>query len=619
MPGWLGKLLRVDLSTGKIAEESIPTEVLRQFVGGKGLATRYFYQEVPPRADPLGAENRFYLAAGPAQGTRIPITGRCAAVSKSPLTNLYIDSAIGGHLGPELKRAGYDMLVVQGQPEKPVWLLVSPNETGIRNAQHLWGKTTHQTELLLRKQDLKTCVLSVGPAGERLVRFACLTHDYFRSFGRGGLGAVFGAKRLKAIAVRGTDGIIPTPDHEREKALVKEFAQRVRTARAHDHQLYRHGTPWLIEYANTGGMCPTRNFQTTYFKEYTRITPQALEACVDHQLRRSPCEGCIISCTWSITKPFRWAPAGATGKVALPEYETMVMMGANLGISDPLAITQANHLCNTLGLDTITTGNVIGLMMELNERKLLPPAEARQALQFGDAKGLTHLVAKIAQRQGLGDALAEGAQRFAARYGARAATLAMHVKGLEFAAWDPRGKLGLGLSYATAAAGASHLRGWPDTKEVPRTSARPILDSLVEAQDLKILKDSLIICHFTHSIEPALTIQDCVELYQTVTGERASVNSLREAAARIWLLKRLFNTREFAQDPRAYDQLPPRLMSEPVPDGPARGLTAFVTPNDFDECLTELYRLRGCDAKGRPTQASLRRLQLTSLLKKHQQ
>jgi aldehyde:ferredoxin oxidoreductase len=546
----------------------------------------------------------------------VPITGRCAAVSKSPLTNLYIDSAIGGHLGPELKRAGFDMLVIQGCAEKPVWLLVSPNETAIQDASHLWGKTTHEVELRLRKQDPRTCVLSTGPAGERLVRFASLTHDYFRSFGRGGLGAVFGAKRLKAITVRGTDEVIATPDRDRETALVKQLAQRARTAKLHDHQLYVHGTPWLIEFANTAGMCPTRNFQTTYFKEYARIAPQALENCVDRQLRRTPCEGCVISCTWSITKPFPWAPAGITGKVALPEYETVVMMGANLGISDPLTITQANHLCNTLGLDTITTGSVIGLLMELNQRQLLPEAEARQALRFGDAQGLTQLILKIAQRAGLGDALAEGAKRFAARYGAQAAPLAMHVKGLEFAAWDPRGKLGLGLSYATAAAGASHLRGWPNTEEVPRTSAHPIVPSLVEAQDLKILKDSLVICHFTHSIEPALSIEDCVELYSTVTGEQASVKSLREAAARIWLLKRLFNMREFDQDPRAYDELPPRLMTEPVPDGPAKGLTAFVTPHDFDKCLTELYRLRGCDAKGRPRPASLRRLGLASPLRR---
>lgn len=613
MFGWLGKLLRVDFTTRQITREPIDSEVLLRFIGGKGLATHYLYHEVPPHANPLGAENRFYLAAGPAQGSRVPITGRCAAVSKSPLTNLYIDSAIGGRIGPELKRAGYDMLIIQGCAEAPSWLLVSPNEVAIKSASQFWGKTTHEVERFLRKPDPKTCVLSTGPAGERLVRFACLTHDYFRSFGRGGLGAVFGAKRLKAIAVRGADEVIPTPDRDREIGLVKQLVQRARTAREHGHPLYVHGTPWLVDLANTTGMCPTRNFQTTYFKEYASLSPGALEAGVGHQLRRAPCEGCVISCTWSVTKPFAWAPTEVTGKVALPEYETVIMMGSNLGISDPLTITHANHLCNILGLDTITTGNVIGLLMELAERKLLPPAEAAQAIHFGDAKGLVQLLPKIARREGLGDALAEGAQWFAARYGPQAGALAIHVKGLEFAAWDPRGKLGLGLSYAIAAAGASHLRGWPDTKEVPRTSAQPVLPSLVEAQDLKILKDSLIICHFTHSIEPALTIKDCVELYETVTGQRASVKSLREAAARIWLLKRLFNMREFEDDPRAYDQLPPRLMTEPVPDGPAKGLTAFVTRDDFDECLTELYRLRGCDANGRPTPASLRRLGLANL------
>jgi aldehyde:ferredoxin oxidoreductase len=398
--GWAGRLLRVDLTAGSLRSEAIDGEVLRRFIGGKGLATYYLHNEVPAHAAPLGPENRFYLAAGPAQGTRVPITGRCAAVSKSPLTNLYIDSAIGGRIGPELKRAGYDLLIIQGRAEQPSWLLITPNEVAIKSAARLWGKTTHEVERQLRKPDPKTCVLSTGPAGERLVRFACLTHDYFRSFGRGGLGAVFGAKQLKAIALRGTDGILPTPDRDRETDLVKQLAQRAHTAKEHGHLLYTHGTPWLVDVANATGMCPTRNFQTTCFPEYAAIAPSALEASVDHQLRRAPCEGCVISCTWAVTKPFVWAPANVTGRVALPEYETVIMLGANLGISDPQAITHVNHLCNTLGLDTITTGNVIGLLMELAERKLLAPAEAARAIHFGDAKGRPHASQPSTSRTG---------------------------------------------------------------------------------------------------------------------------------------------------------------------------------------------------------------------------
>ncbi len=582
-------------------------------MGGKGLGTFYLYREVPQRVDPLGPENRFYLAAGPVQGTRIPFAGRCTAVSKSPLTGLYIDSGAGGYLGPELKRAGYDLLVIQGQAEQPVWLNISPDETAIRDASHLWGKTTHETELALRKEEPKNGVLSVGPAGERLVRFACLTHNYFRTFGRGGLGAVLGAKRLKAIAIRGHSGNIPTPDSNQEQALTKLLVKRARTAKEKGNDLYFHGTPWLVWRSNNIGMFPTRNFQTTHFEHHLKLSPDRLEDIFVQKRRRQPCERCPISCSWVITKAFPWAPAEVTGAVAVPEYETLGLLGGNLGIADAEAVIQANHLCNILGLDTISTGNVIGLLMELAQRGELSEAYREEGVRFGDSPGVIQLVRKIGLREGLGDALAEGARRFAQKIGPQASQLAIHVKGLEFPAWDPRGKLGLGLSYATAAAGASHLRGWPVTGEAPQKSARSVLPSLVEQQNLKILKDSLIICHFTHSISPPLDIKDCADIYKVVTGEPATEDSVRRIAARIWLLARLFNIREYDEAPRHYDQLPTRLMEEPVPSGPGKGLTAFVSRQDFEECLTELYHLRGCDSTGHPTQTAINNLELEKL------
>ncbi|MFX1562896.1 MAG: aldehyde ferredoxin oxidoreductase family protein [Promethearchaeota archaeon] len=614
MYGWIGKLLRVDLTTNKLADEPIAPDILTQFMGGKGLGTYYLYKEVPAGADPRGPENRFFLVTGPAQATRVPITGRCAAVSKSPLTNLYIDSNMGGQLGPELKRAGYDMLILQGQAEKPVWLQISPEETAIKDAKQLWGKTTHEVELALRRKDPKISVLSTGPAGEKLVRFACLTHNYFRNFARGGLGAVFGAKRLKAITIRGSPGFSPTPDTDQELALVKELTARARKAKQKKHSLHYHGTPWLVEYANIAGMFPTYNYQTTHFEEYTKLTSDNLEASIENQIRRRPCEGCIISCAWIIKKEFPWIPYESTGDVALPEYETLGMIGGNLGLSDTEVIIQINHLCNILGLDTISTGNIIGLLMELTERELLPVKEQAEGIRFGDGKGALKLIQKIASRNGLGNLLAEGSQDFAQGIGPEAARLAVHVKGLEFPAWDPRGKLGLGLSFATAAAGASHLRGWPVTRDVPEKSARQVVPSLVQQQDLKILKDSLIICHFTHSISPQLTIQDCAQIYQTTTGVQAKEETVRDIASRIWLLARLFNIREYEESPRFYDRLPPRHMEEPIPNGPMKGLTAFVSQQDFEDSLTELYHLRGCDSDGKPTRKAIQKYGLNSLL-----
>jgi len=614
MYGWKGKLLRVDLSNQQFREEVIPQEVLHQFIGGKGLGTYYLYREVPPRINPLDSANRFYLAAGPAQGTHIPITGRIAAVSKSPLTSLYIDSQMGGHLGPQLKRAGYDLLIIQGKSEKPVWIHISPEGHAINDATHLWGKTTHEAELSLRKEDSNTQVISTGPAGEHLVRFACLTHNYFRNFGRGGLGAVFGSKQLKAIAIQAENMWIPTPDSDKELALLKTLAQRSRKAKRRGHSLHYHGTPWLVDYANSIGMFPTRNFQATHFEKHKDISDESLDKKYHDEKRRTPCENCVISCAWTFKKSdFKWAPAGITGKIAIPEYETLGLMGGNLGIADTLAIIHANHLCNALGLDTISTGNVIGFLMELSQKGLLPDELKGAKIEFGDASGVLKLLPQIANREGIGDRLAQGTRQFASELGVKAKQVAVHTKGLEYPAWDPRGKLGLGLSYATAAAGSSHLRGWPSTTEPPNASATTVLDSLIEQQNLKVLKDSLIICHFTHSISPRLGIKGCAEILETATGVKSTKESVNEVADRIWLLARMFNNREYDDAPRGYDILPQRFMSEPIPGGPTKGYTAFISPEDFEDSLSELYKRRGCDVDGRPTKTAIQKLGLAKI------
>jgi aldehyde:ferredoxin oxidoreductase len=613
MFGWTGKLLRVDLSSQQIKEESIPQRVLSAFIGGKGLGTYFLYTEVPARIDALNAENRFYLVAGPLQGTRIPISGRCTAISKSPLTQLYIDSAMGGHLGPELKRAGYDLLAIQGRAEKPVWIHISEDEVAIKSASYLWGKSTHETEHMLQKENPKIQVLSTGPAGEHLVRFACLTHNYFRNFGRGGLGTIFGAKNLKAVAIQGAQRKIPTPDADKELELVKQLVQRARRAKKKGHSLHYTGTPWLLDYANNIGMFPTRNFQTTYFENHTKINDASLDAIFHNQKHRTPCEGCIISCAWTLKHPtYSWVDQEYPGKVALPEYETLGLLGGNLGIDDLMMITQANYLCNRLGLDTISTGNVIGFLMELTQRNLLPQALQSAEIQFGDTQGVIELITKIAIREGIGNSLALGVRELSNQLGPETEPFALHTKGLEYPAWDPRGKLGMGLSYVTAAAGASHLRGWPSTEKPPEDSATTVLDSLIEQQNLKILKDALIICHFTHSISPRLDFHDCVALYSVVTGQKATVDSINQAANRTWMLARMFNIREYDDIPRNHDVLPARFMDEPVPDGPTKGYTAFISQQDFDDSLTELYARRGCNAEGFPTTRTLRDLELTN-------
>ena len=614
MYGWTGRLLRVDLTTQQIMEEPISKPVLEGFIGGKGLGAYFLYREVPPRADPLGPDNRFYLAAGPAQGTRVPITGRCTAVSKSPLTGLFIDSGIGGYLGPELKRAGYDLLVIQGQADHPVWVQIHPEGNSIHDARKLWGLTTHETELILRKQDQKTAVLSAGPAGERLVRFACLTHNYFRNFGRGGLGTVFGGKNLKAIAIRGKNGN-SFGSNGGELELLKHLSSRARQAKKKGHSLHYHGTPWLVDYSNSIGMFPTKNFQCTVFDNYSQITDEAIEEKYAKNKRRTPCEGCVISCAWTIKDPkVLGLSSKKIGIVAIPEYETLGLMGGNLGVDDMEAIIQFNHECNALGLDTISTGGVIGFLMELTQRGLLPDALKSEGINFNDTEAILKLIPQIAHREAIGDLLAQGVRAFAESLGEEAKAIAVHGKGLEFPAWDPRGKLGLGLSYATAAAGASHLRGWPSTSKPPETSAITVLDSLIEQQNLKILKDSLIICHFTHSISPRLNLADCANILEVVTDTNTDRDAMDAIANRIWLLARMFNIREFEHAPRHYDTLPRRFMHDPVPEGPTKGFTAFQTQEDFEQSLTEFYKRRGCDRHGAPTKATLKQTGLTDIV-----
>jgi aldehyde:ferredoxin oxidoreductase len=359
-------------------------------------------------------------------------------------------------------------------------------------------------------------------------------------------------------------------------------------------------------------MFPTWNFQATHFEGHKKISDESLDKVYHKNRRRTPCEGCVISCAWTVKNPdYPWVNTETPGIVALPEYETLGLMGGNLGIDDPAAITRANYVCNRLGLDTISTGNVIGFLMELTQRGLLPKALQSNGIKFGNAEGVIKLLPKIAKREGIGEQLAKGVRGFAQELGPEAKQLALHTKGLEYPAWDPRGKLGLGLSYVTAAAGASHLRGWPSTTKPPETSALGVLNSLIEQQNLKIWKDSLVICHFTHSISPRLNLKDCGTLYSVATGEDITLEAIERTANRIWMLARMFNIREFDDAPRKQDVLPYRFMNEPVPGGPTKGYTAFMSQQDFNDALTELYHRRGCDADGRPTKQVLHDLGLS--------
>ncbi len=601
------KLLRINLTDYSISTEKIPESVVLDYMGGTGYITYYLYKELEPKIDPLSPENKIIIAPGPIQGTKIPVSGRYAIGTKSPLTGLYLDSNVGGFLGPEIRFTGYDLIIIEGKSSKPVYISIKDQKVEIKDAKDLWGKFVYETDVLIKalEREPKMRVLTIGPAGENLVNFACSSSDNFRNAGRGGLGAVFGSKNLKAVAVKGSTR--PTNgDREKIESARKDIVQRAKNAKDDGHLLYKHGTSWLVKVASDLDHYPTRNWQSGEFEDIDKLRHEVFAE--KYKRFRRPCYQCPIGCSETLdASVFDWVEEDRK-EIAKPEYETLAMLGGNCGISDSEAVIHANYLCNELGLDTISTGSAIAMTMEAIEKGLVEGPEFDD-VEFGNIDKFLELIDKIAYRQDIGDILADGVAQ-AAEYW-KIEDLAIHVKKLPFAAWDPRAKLGLGLSYATAAVGASHLRGWPSTSEIPEKSAIKVIDSLVEQQDLKTIKDCLSICHFTHSIKPALGFDDCVNILSAAWDKEVTAEDLTDVARRIWIMKRLFNMREFGdKKPIEFDNLPKRFMEEPLPSGRAKGKTAFVNDEDFIESRRILYEKRGLDAEGVPIEEELKRLRI---------
>ncbi|MCG3227619.1 MAG: aldehyde ferredoxin oxidoreductase family protein [Candidatus Heimdallarchaeota archaeon] len=601
------KLLRINLTNETFKVEEIPESVVYDYMGGTGYITYYLYKELSPKIDPLSEENKIIIAPGPLQGTRVPISGRYAMGTKGPLTSLYLDSNAGGFFGPEVRFAGYDLIIIEGKSAKPVYISIKNSAIEIKDAQDLWGRFVYETEVLIKEleREPKMRILSIGPAGENLVKFACTTSDNFRNAGRGGLGAVFGFKNLKAVAVKGSTR--PTNGNpEKIDSIRKDIIQRAKNAKEDGHLLHQHGTSFLVKVASDLDHYPTRNWQEGEFEDVEKLSHETFAK--KYKRFRRPCYQCPIGCSETLDASiFDWVDKDRK-EIAKPEYETLAMLGGNCGISDDEAVIHANYLCNQLGLDTISTGSALAMTMEAKEKGLVEGPEFDD-VEFGNIDKFLELIDMIAYRKGIGDILAEGVAQAAEYWGIE--DLAIHVKKLPFAAWDPRAKLGLGLSYAVAAVGASHLRGWPSTSEIPSKSAVDVIDSLIEQQDLKTIKDCLTICHFTHSIKPALTFEDCVNITSAMWDREVTEEELINLARRVWIMKRMFNIREFGdKKPIDFDYLPKRFMKEPLPTGRAEGKTAFVDEEDFIKSRNTLYEKRGLDEFGVPTKEEKEKLNL---------
>jgi aldehyde:ferredoxin oxidoreductase len=610
--GYTGRILRVDLTSGKTAVEELREEVARDFIGGSGLGAKILYDETTPDTDPLGPDNPLIFATGPLTGTTLFNSDRIEAVARSPLTGIFGESSSGGYCAGKLKACGYDAVVIRGQAERPVYLYLDDEHAEIRDAARLWGKDTFQTiELLQGEHGASAKAVIIGPAGENLVKIANMITDGFhgRALGRCGLGAVMGSKRLKAVAFNGTKAV-RVADPEGLKALQKRLGPMMRE---NPQALRDGGTSVGYDFCEEIGNVPIRNWKQGSWPEAgKKLTGMTLVKTLLSD--RYHCGKCVINCGRVVTAqdgPF------AGRQTAGAEYETVGLMGSNLMIDDLAAVQKNNELCNRLGLDTISTGNVIGFAMEAWERGLITAKDTGGlALEWGSVPAVQAMLEQIAHRKGFGDVLAEGVKRAAARIGRGAEDFALEVKGLEPPAHDPRSKFTIAVGYATSARGACHLSGFTHDFEegsviedlgMPRLTDRFAVEgkaaNVAVMQHLMGMFDSLVACKF--GLFGGLTVDPLIEAVRCVTGWKDfDRKSFFLAGERIFNLKRLYNNRLGLT--AADDRLPKRYRHEPKGGGTKDHLPPL------EEMLREYYRLRGWDEGGRPRPEKLRELGLAA-------
>ncbi|MFW9910656.1 MAG: aldehyde ferredoxin oxidoreductase family protein [Candidatus Thorarchaeota archaeon] len=601
--GWNGRIIWIDLTLKTSRIEKLPADIYEDFIGGKGLGAYLLYHELEPGIDPFDPKNILFFLTGPLQGLPAPNVGRWSLVTKSPLTGLFIDTHCGGPLGREIKNAGYDVLAVVGKSDTPIWLKMEDDSIEFIDARSIWGKGTQEATRMIHDSAPKgSAVYVIGPAGESLVLTATGCCELAHQTGRGGVGAVLGSKNLKGMAIKGTRKMVAhDPDAIRE---INQTVAAIWKEKTDDDFKY-YGTGSLVEVSNERGQFPTRNWTNSYFEEYKSLMPENYPELLTGA--HLSCPHCIMRCTHAYKTE---DPSNPDVEVeSTVEYETLGLCGGNLGISDFQSVLRLNYLADDLGLDTISVGATIGFVMELYESGILSEDEIGFPLQFGDGAAALRLMKMIAYKEGFGKVLADGVRKAAEAIGRGSTNFAVHVKGLETAAWDPRGKKGLGLSYATADVGASHLRGWPQTSEKPDSSALDVIESMVIERDTKILTDSMIVCHFTWHFP--LSRDQKIKLVNGATGLNYDDERVSQFGQRVESLIRLFNIREGVT--RADDILPPKFWQKET-IGPSKNMSAFVDKNDFEKSLEKYYVLRGWNSQGFPTDETMKKLGLNRIL-----
>ncbi len=604
MYGFGGTTLLIELSKEEITRTPTSKEFSRKWMGARGFISKILYEEVPRDADPLGPENLFVMAPGVLTGSFAPAGAKIGFGCISPATNGYADSSMGGHLGPELKYAGYDLVTLKGIAKEPSYLFIDDDKVEIRSAAEYWGKGSLELEAIMKKdlgEDFQ--IATVGPAAENGIVFSCITHDFGRQAGRCGTGAVLGSKKIKAIAIRGTKSL-PVSDID---GLKKHTMEIIRRTKKHENMKpwQKYGTSFFVDWSNERGCFPNKNFKTSHYENASKINGERLveECLVSHKA----CFGCWMNCG-------KYSRARIPGKpdtyLEGPEYETIAMIGGNCAMKDINHVAYANYLCDELGVDTISAGSIVGFAMECFERGIITEDDlGGRELNWGSIDDFEFLLRLIVNRQGIGDMLAKGTRGAAEILGRDTIDFAMQAKGMEFSGYDTRGYPAQLLSFCTADIGAHHNRAWSITTdtELGRESIEGKAEVVIYLQHIRPLFDTWSCCRLFWG-ELDVTPEEYVESINLLTGWDIAIEECLITSERIWNLNRAHFIERNGGPGRTHDAAPKRHLEEAVPSGPTKG--EKVGTDRFNAMLDDYYKNRGWARDGNPTREILEELNL---------
>ena len=577
MLGYQNNVLRINLKEKTASTEPLRMDFARKYIGSKGLAIRYMYEELEPGIDALGEKNKLFLTTGPFTGTPVPCSGKLSVAAKSPATGTMNDCSIGGHAGIRIKFAGYDMIIFEGISEEPCYVVIEDDKVEFLDAGDLWGIGSHEAEAILaEKYGIEYSIMSIGPAGEKLSNMACINSDYYRQAGRGGIGAVMGSKKMKAILIKGTKGVKVANIEKTTDRILEILHEDV--LQEDNTFVYDAGTTAFLEACGDGGIVPYKNFSSANDPEWEKYNGDVL---MQYREGKRGCGSCGLGCGNFL----KIGNAICEG----PEYETIAVAGPNAGITDPEHIVKFNEVCDNMGLDTISTGDTIVWAMEMTEKGIYD-----FGIRFGEAEKMIEMVELIAKQEGVGADLCRGTKYCSEKYGGT--DFAMQVKGLEYPQYEPRGSWGMSLAYAVSDRGACHMRAYAPNVEVFAAAMPPYTSEgkgqmVYELGEFNAVKFSLCICDFWGTI----TYEIMAEMLTMITGEEWTPEEMGEVGRRVLNIGRAFNQREGFN--RADDTVPKRVVREALGgEGPAAGQK--IPQEAFEDMLDQYYEVMGWNKDG---------------------